>query len=61
MKEKEGKNFNKMKTMFPLQRFIYNKGKGKINDAKFRHFTIVIFINFSPQQDLGDHFKYLPL
>ena len=47
--------------MFPFQRFIYNKGKGKINDVKFRHFTIVICITFSPQRDLGDCFKYLPL
>lgn len=47
--------------MFPLERFIYNRGKGKINDIKFKHITVVICINFSPQRDLGDHFKYLPL
>lgn len=48
-KKKEGNKSNKMKIMFPFQRFIYNKGKGEINDVKFRHFTIVIWINFSPQ------------
>ena len=49
MKEKEGANSNKMKIMFPSQRFIYNKGKGMINDVKFRYFKIIIYINFSPQ------------
>ena len=61
MKEKEGNKSDKMKIMFPLQSFIYNKGKGKMNDVKFRHFAIVIFVNFSPQQGLGDHFRYLTL
>lgn len=49
MKEKEGGKSNQMKIMFPFQRLIYNKGKGKINDVKFRHFTVVICTNFSPQ------------
>ena len=43
------------------ERFIYNKGEGKIHDVKCRHFTIAICINFSPQQDLGDCSKYLRL
>lgn len=59
MKEKEGNKSDKMKIMFPLQSFIYNKGKGKMNDVKFRHFAIVIFVNFSPRQVLGDHLQIL--
>lgn len=60
MKEKErdkSKNANNVS----LSKVIYNRGKGKINDIKFKHITVVICINFSPQRDLGDHFKYLPL
>lgn len=60
-KWKEVDKPNKTKMMSPFQRFIYNKGEGKIHDVKCRHFTIAICINFSPLQDLGDCSKYLLL